>query len=95
MIAGRSRSEHEREPGSFGWLLLLVPLLCCGGPLLFAAAPTLGALGWGAVGGAVALLTVAGLVAARRRSHRCCEPETSRPTEPGPSSAINGRTVTR
>lgn len=65
--------ERAADPGhGFGgaaWLLL--PVLCCGAPLLLAAAATLGALAWGALGAAAVLLAGIALIAARRRSRRC------------------------
>lgn len=79
----------ERAPdaghgfGGAAWLLLL-PVLCCGAPLLLAAAATLGALAWGALGAAAVLLAGIGLVAARRRTRRCCTPVTE---SPNPSAA--------
>lgn len=68
--------DPEGSSGGAAWLLLLLPVLCCGGPLLLAVAATLGALAWGALGAAAVLLAGIGLVAARRRSRRCCAPVT-------------------
>jgi hypothetical protein len=68
--------DGER-PGLGGLWLLLVPLACCGGPLLIAALAAAGALAWGALGlGAGLLVAVAVLVIRRRRrsSRACCEP---------------------
>ena len=79
--------------GGFGWLLALAPVLCCGGPLLIAAAATLGALAWGALGAVVALVAVTAMVLARRRSRRCCEPATGSRTQPSTGSTAPGGTV--
>ncbi len=68
--------DPGRSSGGAAWLLLLLPVLCCGAPLLLAVAATLGALAWGALGGAVALLAGAGLVLAWRRARRCRPPAT-------------------
>ncbi|HCU91251.1 MAG TPA: hypothetical protein DHU96_00195 [Actinobacteria bacterium] len=66
-----------QRPGVGGLWLLLVPVACCGGPLLIAALAAAGALAWGALGlGAGVLVAVAVLVIRRRRrsSRACCEP---------------------
>ncbi len=57
-----------------GGLWLLVPLACCGGPLLIAALAAAGALAWGVLGlGAGVLAAVTALVIRRRhRSGRAC-----------------------
>src|SRR5260221_5631676 len=65
---------QAREPGRRGddrsglaglWLLL-VPLACCGAPLLIAGLAAAGALAWGGMGLAVAVLLAAGVLVIRR-----------------------------
>jgi hypothetical protein len=58
-------------------LLFALPLLCCGGPALFAALAAASAATLGAAGGivGVVLLAVAtGLVVRHRSRGRCCAP---------------------
>jgi hypothetical protein len=64
------------RPGLGGLWLLLVPLACCGGPLLIAGLAVAGTLAWGAAGlGARVLVAATVLVIGRRRRGRaCCEP---------------------
>jgi len=91
--AGRSRRQSSRPPeasrpggersgvGGFWWLL--VPLACCGGPLLIAGLAAAGALAWGAVGlGAGVLAAVTVLVVGRMCSRACCEPGTTAARRP-------------
>ena len=72
--ASRPGAGAGQRPGLRGLWLLLVPLACCGGPLLIAALAAAGALAWGAVGlGTGVLAAVAVLVIRRRRrSSRAC-----------------------
>jgi hypothetical protein len=72
----RAGAGGGERPGLGGLWLLLVPLACCGGPLLIAALAAAGALAWGALGlGAGVLVAVAALVIGRRRRGRaCCKP---------------------
>ena len=77
------------RPGLGGLWLLLVPLACCGGPLLIAGLAAAGVLALGALGlGAGVLVAVTVLVAARRRRRvrRYCEPGVSA-APGGPGSA--------
>jgi len=62
-----TRHNGERtRPG--GLWLLLVPVTCCGGPLLVAGLAAAGALAWGGLGlGLAVLLAGALLVIWRRR----------------------------
>ncbi len=70
--ASRPGGGGER-PGLGGLWLLLVPLACCGGPLLIAGLAAAGAMAWGALGlGAGALVAVTVLVISRRRRSRAC-----------------------
>ncbi len=91
--AGRSRRQSSRPPeasrpggersGVGGLWWLLVPLACCGGPLLIAGLAAAGALAWGAAGlGAGVLAAVTVLVIGRRRSRACCEPGTTAARRP-------------
>jgi hypothetical protein len=80
---GADRARCRVEPvearttgAGAGWLLLL-PLSCCGGPLLIAAAASAGAVGWGAIGTGVAIVIAAALLLVRRRTARSCEPRAS------------------
>lgn len=62
-------------------MLVVLPLLCCGGPLIFVAlasvgAATLGTVG-GVIGGLLVVVAVALWVRRRRRSgSACCAPAT-------------------
>jgi hypothetical protein len=63
--------------GLAGLWLLLVPLACCGGPLLIAALAAARALAWGAAGlgaGVLAAVTVLVIRRSRRGSRACREP---------------------
>jgi len=74
--ASRPGAGGGQRPGLGGLWLLLVPLACCGGPLLIAGLAAAGALAWGALGlGAGVLVAVTVLVIRRRRGSRaCCQP---------------------
>jgi hypothetical protein len=70
---------QAREPGRRGddrfglagvWLLP-TPLACCGAPLLIAGLAAAGALAWGGIGLAVAVLLAAGVLVIRRRRRAC------------------------
>src|SRR6266498_986445 len=92
--AGRSRPQSSRppeasrpggeRPGLSGLWWLLVPLACCGGPVLIAGLAAAGALAWGGAGlGAGVLVAVTVLVIGRRRRSRaCCEPGTAAARRP-------------
>jgi hypothetical protein len=71
-----SRADDGERPGLGGLWLLLVPLACCGGPLLIAAMAAAGALAWGALGMGTGLLVAAGVLVIRHRCRRsaCREP---------------------
>src|SRR5258708_24789148 len=61
----------DNRSGLAGLWLLLVPLACCGAPLLIAGLAAAGALAWGGIGLAGAgLLAPGGLVLRRRRAAR-------------------------
>src|SRR5215831_9209913 len=55
------------RPGLGGLWLLLVPVSCCGGPLLVAGLATAGTLAWGGLGIALAAVLAGVLLATRRR----------------------------
>jgi hypothetical protein len=83
--AGEGRPAAARpgggdRPGLSGLWLLLVPLACCGGPLLIAALAAAGALAWGAAGlgtGVLAAVTVLVIRRSRRGSRACGKPGTT------------------
>jgi len=61
-----TRQNGERtRPG--GLWLLLVPVACCGGPLLVAGLAAAGALAWGGLGVALAVLLAGVLLIIWRR----------------------------
>ncbi len=73
---------QAREPGRRGddrselaglWLLL-APLACCAAPVLIAGLAAAGALAWGGIGVAVAVLVAAGVLVIRRRRRACRSP---------------------
>ena len=61
----------DNRSGLAGLWLLLVPLACCGAPLLIAGLAAAGALAWGGMGLAVAVLLAAGVLVIRRRRRAC------------------------
>lgn len=65
---------HTDRKG-IGWLMLL-PIACCGGPLLIAAVAATGTAAWGGLGAGVAIALALTLVvlARRRRAAACCAP---------------------
>jgi hypothetical protein len=64
-----TRSDDQLGPG---WLVLLLPIACCGGPLLIGAVAAAGALGWGVLGAGVAAVLTAAILMVRRRAGRSC-----------------------
>jgi hypothetical protein len=77
-------SGQSRSTGGLGWLMLL-PIACCGGPLLIAALAAAGAILWGSLGAGLAVIATVVLVV-RRRHRACCLTETSTgvlPERPG------------
>lgn len=75
-LSGPSRTEAveaPRSPSGAAWLLLL-PLLCCGGPALIAVAASAGALGWGALGAGIAAVITVGALIGRRHVRRSGKP---------------------
>ncbi len=82
--AAPGRSTRPQEPSSrLGWLFLLVPFACCGGPLVIAvAAAGAWALG-GIAGGLLALAIAAVLIVRSRRRRACCVPSGTYPNDMG------------
>ena len=72
--ASRPGAGAGQRPGLGGLWLLLVPLACCGGPLLIAALAAAGALAWGGIGLAAAVLLAGAVLAIRRRRRACRAP---------------------
>jgi hypothetical protein len=81
--ASANRTARDEDRLGAGWLVLLLPLACCGGPLLIGALAAAGGIAWGGLGvGAAAVLAVVVLIIRRRRA-RCCPPATqARSTAP-------------
>ncbi len=81
------RSGQRPEPG--GLWLLLVPLACCGGPLLAAGLAAAGVLAWGGLGLALTAVATGAMLVIWRRRRACAvgamsqEPEKSEPAVPG------------
>ena len=75
--ASRPGAGAGQRPGLGGLWLLLVPLACCGGPLLIGALAAAGALAWGALGLGTGVLAAAAVLVIRyrcRRSRACRKP---------------------
>ncbi len=84
-----TRRGRER-PGLGGPWLLLVPAACCGGPLLVAVLAAAGALAWGGLGLALAVLLAGAMPVIRSRRRACAAGRLGR--RPGPGSpGIPGR----
>jgi hypothetical protein len=81
-VAAPGRSSRPQEPSrGLGWLFLLVPFACCGGPLVIAvAAAGAWALG-GIAGGLLALAIAAVLIVRSRRRRACCVPSGTYPSD--------------
>jgi hypothetical protein len=80
-----ARAERERKSLGPSLALLILPILCCGGPAIVAALAAASAVTLGVVGGLLggALLTVAGALW-RRHRHRsvaCCDPVPEQPSQ--------------
>jgi len=78
MVGAADRAPEERKgPGAALWLLVL-PVLCCGGPAIVATLAAAGAATLGVAGGVIGALLLAvalGLVVRhRRRTSACCSP---------------------
>lgn len=72
---GRVSGAATRDDrGGLGWLVLLLPVICCGGPVIVAALAAAGALAWGGIGLGLGVAVAAGVVvwARRRRAATCC-----------------------
>lgn len=64
----------EARSGAGGLWLLLLPVVCCGGPFLIGALATAGALAWGGMGLGAAVIAAVVIGVLRRRRRACCEP---------------------
>jgi hypothetical protein len=87
-----TRRGRER-PGPGGLWLLLVPAACCGGPLLVAGLAAAGALAWGGLGLALAVLLAGAMLVIWSRRRACAAGSGGRrPRKSGPGSpGIPGR----
>lgn len=86
--SGISRPGIRSDTKGLGWLVL-VPVACCGGPLIFAAIATAGAAAWGGIGAlATITLGIAVVVVMRRRRTASCCPSTE--ASKGTRRATNG-----
>jgi len=74
------RGGQRSGPG--GLWLLLVPAACCGGPLLIAGLAAAGALAWGGLGLALAVLLTGAVLVLRPRRRACA---------PGRAGRVPGR----
>ncbi|MDA8286052.1 MAG: hypothetical protein M0Z42_22740 [Actinomycetota bacterium] len=77
-----------------GWLVMLIPIACCGGPLLMVALAAAGTAVWGGLGaGAAIAVAVVLFIALRRRRGACgaamCEPSAGG-LAPGTSGDLGG-----
>ncbi|SRR5579875_2328449 len=73
---GPQASAEKKGPGATLWLLAL-PVLCCGGPAIFAALAAASAATLGVVGGIIGAILLAvgvGLFLRHRRRAACCVP---------------------
>ncbi len=76
-LSPRAQAPAEKKGPGAALLLLVFPVLCCGGPAIFAAlaaasVATLGVLG--GIIGAVLLAVALGLFVRHRRRAACCAP---------------------
>ena len=83
-----TRRGRERS-GPGGLWLLLVPAACCGGPLLVAGLAAAGALAWGGLGLALAVLLAGAVLVIRSRRRACAAGDGSR--KPGKPRARQSR----
>lgn len=67
-------SPQEPKGSNWSYLMLLLPVLCCGGPFIVLALGSIGTAALGIAGGIVVALAAAiGIfVVRRRKSARCC-----------------------
>src|SRR5215472_1500189 len=88
--AGRGR----RRVGLGGLWLLLVPVACCGGPLLVAGLAAASALAWGALGLALSALLVGAMTVNRPRCRaRAASAPTVSPRRPSQRADSAGQVV--
>jgi hypothetical protein len=76
-LSPRTRASAENKGSGAALLLLALPVLCCGGPAIFAALAAASAATLGVVGGiigAVLLAVALGLFLRHRGRATCCAP---------------------
>ena len=76
-LSPRAQAPAEKKGPGAALLLLVLPVLCCGGPAIFAALAAASAATLGMVGGvigAVLLAVALGLFVRHRRRGACCAP---------------------
>ena len=74
-----------------GWLVILIPIACCGGPLLVVALAAAGAAALGGLGaGTAAAVAVVLFVALRRRRHAACGTSMCEPPAIGLAPGTSG-----
>lgn len=95
-LASTSRSpargpgaQPRSGSGGLAWLLL-IPLACCGGPLIVAGLATAGAWAWGGLGAAVGVAIAAVLLIVRSRRRRVCCATDDKPS-PGADPTLRPR----
>jgi hypothetical protein len=77
-IGSDSRLSGEpHKESKAGWLVLLAPLACCGGPFLVAAVAAAGAAAWGGIGAFLLAIVLVAAVITYRRRRVCCTLEGS------------------
>ena len=64
-------TRRGRDCPGPGGLWLLVPAACCGGPLLVVGLAAAGALAWGGLGLALAILLAGAMLVIRSRRRAC------------------------
>lgn len=80
-IISNPASPQEPKASNWSYLMLLLPVLCCGGPFLVLALGSIGVATFGVVGGlVVALAAVVGIFVVRRRkmANGCSVPGSKR-----------------
>src|SRR5258708_5527236 len=93
-VSAQARKPGRRgddRSGLAGLWLLLAPLACCGAPVLIAGLAAGGALAWGGIGLAVAVLVAAGVLVIRRRMCACLSGGTADPPPRGGTTAPRSR----
>ena len=76
-LSQRPQAPAEKKGPGVALLLLVLPVLCCGGPVIFGALAAASAATLGVVGGiigAILLAVALGLFMRHRRRAACCAP---------------------